>query len=134
MGMVSYISRHTGTEVQADFPLHPSLVNATRADGSMQQFQRAAFDAEFQQQLPELPKVAMPRQPYEPPAVIKLEDLAHVPTSHHAWFAVISDKLDATAADLADIKQALAELVAALPPRAAEETTQPGTPVPPREG
>ncbi len=123
MGVVKYFSRRSGQELQAEFPLHPLLINATRADGSTAQFSRADFDAEFSQQLPDLPKVIIP---HDPSTVIRLEDLENVPKSHHAWFAVIAEKIDLTLAGLDDIKMALAELVAGLPPRPPEDPTNPG--------
>jgi hypothetical protein len=98
MGMVSFISRKTGQELQADFPLHPSLVTGTKPDGSTVQLFRSDWDAEFEQQLPTLPPVdvkALDRSApaYEAPGVIALADLGKVPMSHHAWFQLLHDQL-----------------------------------------
>lgn len=109
MGLVQYVSRKTGDEVQADFPLHPELIKATRADGSEFQIFRREWDAEYFQQLPELPKIdvnAIPlqpepsagdqlpaEQPYAAPSLVKLSSPSPLPASHSAWFVVIFDRL-----------------------------------------
>jgi len=92
MGMVVYTQRQTGEQVQADFPLHPSLVNFTRADGSTGQAFREQFDRDYGQKLPDLPKpntalipegehdpAVLAPQPYEAPTLTKLEPSSTLP-------------------------------------------------------
>lgn len=107
MGLVRYTSRKTGEELEADFPLHPSLVNATKADGSTVQFMRDKWDEEFSQQLPELPKAdpaTIPGGPlpYEAPTLTPIGRLQigrppgqrePLPDSHASWYALIYDQL-----------------------------------------
>jgi hypothetical protein len=124
MGLVIYVSRRTGEELQADFPLHPALVLATRPDGSQVQMMRDVWDQEWSQKVPDLPKVDPvatfgDAPPYEPPTVkpignafrsaleIKNAQREPLPESHAAWFAQIYDqmvtidkKLDQVIADL----------------------------------
>jgi hypothetical protein len=109
MGLVIYVSRRTGEELQADFPLHPTLVNATRPDGSNVQMMRDVWDQEWSQKLPDLPKVdgaQIPGGPpvYEPPTLTPIGRAQVImkgeggpreplPTSHASWFALIYDQM-----------------------------------------
>ena len=101
--MVCFVNKK-GEEVEADFPLHPTLINVTRADGASEQYFRDDFDAEFVQKIPALPAIdptLIP--PYEPPTVtpvggplrITRPDGARepLPTSHASWYALIYDEL-----------------------------------------
>lgn len=146
MGLARYTSRKTGEELEADFPLHPSLINATKADGSTVQFMRDKWDEEFSQQLPELPKVdpsTIPGAPppYEPPKVTPVGGPLAItrppgqreplPDSHAAWYALIYDqlvtvdrKIDRLISDLSKPDVEELEVTPAAPPPPAEPPPQ----------
>ncbi len=137
MGLVRFTSRRTGEELEAEFPLHPGLVNATRADGSTVQLMRDVWDQEYTQKLPELPAVSADNippdreqttQPYEAPQVIQLAKPEKVPTSHAAWFSLLWDELVA-------IERKIDQVIAELKPRDVEQIeTTPAPAEPPTQG
>ena len=105
MGAARFVSRKTGEELEAEFPLNPILIKATKADGNTVQFMRDAWDQEFQQKLPELPQVDASSIPkgYDPPSVVPVGapmaimrppgEREPLPDSHASWYALIYDQL-----------------------------------------
>lgn len=112
MGLVVYIRKASGEEVQADFPL-ADVVDVHRLDGSHDMMSKEQFASDYVAKLPELPHATLPQdvvsQPsdetphrappattsglaYEPPTLTDLP-ATPVPSSHQAWFAVLFGEL-----------------------------------------
>jgi outer membrane biosynthesis protein TonB len=144
MGMVKFRNRRTGQEVEAEFPLHPMLVNATAADGSALQVMRPDWDRDYAQELPVLPAIdpnsiptgegRLPRaHEYEAPTLVQLAKPETVPQSHAAWFTLLYDVMVTVERKLDMVIDELAKPAPEAPPApepAPEPPPEPPPPVP----